>query len=89
MTRTFQMPRDWIMLERTMLLLIGLCTYLDPNMNPLKIVRPYLERIVFGSGDDWRSILASVVTDVVSTVAGIVGEAVDFLESVYSPPPDR
>ena len=86
MTRTFQMPRDWIMLERTLLLLIGLCTYLDPNMNPLKIVRPYLERIVFGSGDDWRSILASVVTDVVSTVVGIVGEAVEFLESVYSPP---
>jgi len=62
-----------------------LCTYLDPNMNPVKTLQPHLERIVFGSGDDWRSILASVVTDVVSTVVGIAGEVVEFLESVYSP----
>ena len=83
LSRTFQIPRDWIMLERTLILLIGLCTYLDPNMNPLKIVRPYLERIVFGSGDDWRSVLVSVVTDVVSTVTGLLGSASEFLESVY------
>ena len=87
LTRTFQVPRDWIMLERTILLLIGLCTYLDPTMNPLKIVRPYLERIVFGSGDDWRAILGSVVTDAVMTVAGLMSKALDFLESVYSPDP--
>ncbi|MGD8414502.1 MAG: AarF/UbiB family protein, partial [Candidatus Latescibacterota bacterium] len=76
MTRTFQVPRDWIMVERTLLLLIGLCTYLDPTMNPLKIVRPYLERIVFGMNHDWGSILKTVVDDVVSTVAGLMTGAI-------------
>ena len=36
----FRVPRDWILLERTALLLIGLCTTLDPDANPLRVLRP-------------------------------------------------
>ena len=81
MTRTFQVPRDWIMVERTLLLLIGLCTYLDPTMNPLKIVRPHLEQIVFGMDHGWGSMLRTVVDDVISTIAGLMSETLDFLEN--------
>jgi hypothetical protein len=44
-------------------------------------VRPYLERIVFGMNHDWGSILRTVVDDVVSTVAGLMTGAIEFLET--------
>lgn len=43
---SFHVPRDWLLLERTMLLVVGLTTHLDPTLNPVEIVLPYVERFV-------------------------------------------
>ena len=32
----FHVPKEWILLERTLLLLMGLCTELDPTLNPMR-----------------------------------------------------
>jgi len=42
LTSAFRVPRDWILLERTALLLIGLCAALDPNVNPLRVIEPHI-----------------------------------------------
>ncbi len=36
----FYVPKEWILLERTVLLLMGLCTDLDPTLNPMQVIRP-------------------------------------------------
>lgn len=61
LTSSFQVPREWILLERTLLLLIGLCTHLDPEMRPATVVRPYLEELI--DGRDWLDLVRSVVKD--------------------------
>ncbi len=43
---SFHVPKDWILLERTLILAMGLCAHLDPNLNPIEIVLPYVERFV-------------------------------------------
>lgn len=43
---SFHVPKDWILLERTLLLAMGLCARLDPALNPVEIVLPYVERFV-------------------------------------------
>lgn len=43
---SFHVPKDWLLLERTMLLVIGLTTHLDPALNPIEIVLPYVEKFV-------------------------------------------
>jgi ubiquinone biosynthesis protein len=53
----FHMPREWVLLERTALLLTGLCTHLDPDMNPADTIRPYLEEFVLGKDRDWAEML--------------------------------
>ena len=53
----FHMPREWVLLERTALLLTGLCTHLDPDMNPAATIRPYLEEFVLGKDRDWAEML--------------------------------
>jgi predicted unusual protein kinase regulating ubiquinone biosynthesis (AarF/ABC1/UbiB family) len=53
----FHLPREWVLLERTALLLAGLCTHLDPLMNPADTIRPYLEEFVLGKDRDWSEML--------------------------------
>ncbi len=43
---SFHVPKDWILLERAMLLSMGLCALLDPKLNPVEIVLPYVEKFV-------------------------------------------
>lgn len=47
----FHVPRDWVLLERTILLLYGCCTLLDPELNPVAIIQPYLREFVLGDRD--------------------------------------
>jgi ubiquinone biosynthesis protein len=51
----FHIPRDWVLLERTILLLTGLCTQLDPELSPMEVIRPYLQDFVLGNRD-WAQI---------------------------------
>ncbi len=51
----FHVPKDWVLLERTILLLYGCCTLLDPELNPTSIIQPYLQDFVLGNRD-WTRI---------------------------------
>jgi predicted unusual protein kinase regulating ubiquinone biosynthesis (AarF/ABC1/UbiB family) len=59
----FHMPREWVLLERAALLLAGLCTHLDENMNPADTIRPYLEEFVLGKDRDWSEMLFDVTRE--------------------------
>jgi predicted unusual protein kinase regulating ubiquinone biosynthesis (AarF/ABC1/UbiB family) len=43
---SFHVPRDWVLLERTLLLALGLTSHLDPKLNPIEIILPYAETFV-------------------------------------------
>jgi ubiquinone biosynthesis protein len=47
----FHIPKDWVLLERTLLLLYGSCSLLDPELNPVAIIQPYLRDFVLGNRD--------------------------------------
>ena len=63
MTSTFQVPKNWVVLERTLLLLIGLCIELAPSWNPMSVIRPYLEGVVLGNERSWSDLLVSAVKE--------------------------
>jgi ubiquinone biosynthesis protein len=58
----FHVPRDFVLLERTILLLTGVCTELDPDLNPMEVIRPYLQQFVLGNRD-WAQIALEAVKD--------------------------
>ncbi|MRG96430.1 ABC1 kinase family protein [Polyangium spumosum] len=58
----FHIPRDWVLLERTILLLTGLCTQLDPELSPMEVIRPYLQDFVLGNRD-WAQIAVEAAKD--------------------------
>jgi ubiquinone biosynthesis protein len=75
LSSSIHIPRDWVLLERTLLLLTGTCTLLDPEMNPMSIVRPYLEKFVLGNRD-WTAIAIEAIRDTALRAVGLP-EAVD------------
>ncbi len=75
LSSSIHVPRDWVLLERTLLLLGGTCTQLDPEMNPMAIVRPSLERFVLGNRD-WTQIAVEAIKDTALRAIGLP-EAVD------------
>ena len=48
----FHIPREWILLERSLLLLMGLCTQLAEKLQPMEYIRPYMERLVLERGGE-------------------------------------
>ena len=74
----FHVPKEWILLERTLLLLLGLCTDLDPQLNPMTVIKPYLEAFVLGDRD-WSTLLVETTRDVVTTALGVPGDLRKFL----------
>ncbi len=58
----FVIPKDWVLLERTILLVYGCCSLLDPKMNPVEVIQPYLQEFVLGNRD-WTQIALEAVKD--------------------------
>lgn len=55
LSSAFHIPRDWVLLQRTFLLLTGVCTELDRQLNPIDVIRPYLQEFVLANRD-WAQI---------------------------------
>lgn len=75
----FHVPKEWILLERTLLLLLGLCTDLSPELNPMQVIRPYVEEMVLGQDGDLSKLLLETTRDVVTQAAQLPGELRKFL----------
>jgi len=60
--------------ERTILLLLGLCTHLKPEMNPMKIIGPYLETFVLGKDRNWKKYLGTIIKEMAVSVFKIPEE---------------
>ncbi len=58
----FHIPRDWVLLQRTFLLLTGVCTELDRRLNPIEVIRPYLQEFVLANRD-WAQIAVEAGKD--------------------------
>src|SRR5256885_17113694 len=74
----FHVPKEWILLERTVLLLMGLCTDLDPTLNPMDVIRPYLEEFVLGKDRDWSNLMINTTKDIATSVLALPSEAQKF-----------
>ncbi|MEY3369024.1 MAG: hypothetical protein RI973_2179 [Bacteroidota bacterium] len=74
MSRTMQVPRDWVLLNRMITLLLGLSTTLDPMMNPLQVVRPYVREYVARDRQDMVGYVTGLLRRTVTTSLGLPEE---------------
>lgn len=84
LSANFHVPKEFIVLERTLLLLMGLCTELDPALNPMTVIRPYVERFVLGDEGDWSELLVETSKDLMITVTALPAEFRKFMRAAQS-----
>ena len=76
----FHVPKEWILLERTLLLLLGLCTDLSPEpQTRCRVIVPTSRKMVLGQDRDWSKLLVETTRDVVTQAAQLPGELRKFL----------
>ena len=80
LSNAFQVPKEWVIFERASILLLGLCTQIDPNMNPIRTVGPYLEEFVIGKDADWKGQITSAVREMAVSAIAIPEKTNRFLE---------
>jgi predicted unusual protein kinase regulating ubiquinone biosynthesis (AarF/ABC1/UbiB family) len=76
----FHIPKEWILLERTLLLLLGVCTTLDPEMNPTAVIEPYLERFLLGEKRQWSEIVVEASREMALSALSLPGELQRFMD---------
>lgn len=52
LANTVQVPKDYVLLNRMITLLLGICNTLDVHTNPLDVVRPYFQKFMLGGRED-------------------------------------
>lgn len=75
----FQIPKDLVLMSRTLLLLMGLCTHLSPTMNPMKTIQPYLQTFVLGHDKNWVKLIETAVKDLLVSAVTIPSDLQSFL----------
>jgi ubiquinone biosynthesis protein len=76
----FHIPKEWILLERALLLLLGICTTLDPEMNPAAIIEPYLERFLLGEKKQWSEVVLEASREMALSALSLPGELQRFMD---------
>ena len=79
---TVQVPKDYVLLSRMITLLLGLCNVLDPNLNPLTVVRPYAQQYLLGEKEGVFSYVGGILRRNVATALGLPDELHQVLQKV-------
>jgi len=49
---TVQVPKEYVLLNRMVTLLLGICNTLDSSINPIDVVKPYFQTFILGESGD-------------------------------------
>lgn len=73
-TATVQVPKEYVLLNRMATLLLGISTTLAPKLNPLDVVRPYVQKFILGDRGDLISFVTRLLRDTVADTLQLPGE---------------
>jgi predicted unusual protein kinase regulating ubiquinone biosynthesis (AarF/ABC1/UbiB family) len=73
-TSSIQVPKEYVLLNRMGTLLLGISNTLAPQLNPLDIVRPYMQQFVLGNSGDMVNFVSKIVRDTATDLFGLPGE---------------
>ncbi|MEO0724429.1 MAG: AarF/UbiB family protein [Bacteroidota bacterium] len=73
-TSTVQVPKEFVLLNRMATLLLGINMTLAPQLNPLEVVRPYVQKFVLGDRGDLVTFVTRLLRDTATDALQLPGE---------------
>lgn len=74
-----QIPKEYVLLNRMVTLLLGICNTLDSSINPLEVVRPYFQTFMIGDKEQMVTYVKDFVKDSATTLLTIPKDLGDVL----------
>ena len=81
-TNTVQVPKDYVLLNRMVTLLLGICNTLDPHTNPLEVVQPYFKKFILGEKGDLVKYLSGLVQKTITDTIALPHEIRKTLKKI-------
>ncbi|GJM35170.1 MAG: ABC transporter [Saprospiraceae bacterium] len=71
---TVQVPKDYVLLNRMVTLLLGICNTLDTHMNPMEVIQPYFQKFLLGEKGDLVKFVTGVFQQTLANIISLPGE---------------
>jgi predicted unusual protein kinase regulating ubiquinone biosynthesis (AarF/ABC1/UbiB family) len=81
-TRTVQVPREFVLLNRMLTLLLGITASLSPRYNPLGVIRPYMQEFVLGSRGSLQEFISQLLRSTLTNTLALPEEITQTLRQL-------
>jgi predicted unusual protein kinase regulating ubiquinone biosynthesis (AarF/ABC1/UbiB family) len=79
LSTTLNIPKDWILLERAIILVQGISATIAPEYNPMDTVKPYLKKLVLSKGG-LQKIIVDTIKQQFTALIQLPTQLNEFLE---------
>lgn len=79
LSTTMQIPKDWVLLNRTITLVHGISVAIAPEYNPMETVKPYLKKMVLSNGG-LKTLIIDTIKQQFTALVQLPSEFSNFLE---------
>lgn len=83
LANTFQIPKDWILLNRALVLVMGICNQLAPKLNPIEVATPYLKDFIFGQKKDFSKLILNELKKQLTTFLSLPSDLKKVLQKIH------
>ncbi len=73
-TNTVQVPKEFVLLNRMVTLLLGICNTLDTSMNPIEVLQPYLQKFILGEQGNFVQFITELIKGSLTNAIALPGE---------------
>lgn len=84
LTGTVQVPKDYVLLNRMLTLLMGITNTLDSNINPMQIMQPYIQKYVLGEQGDMVQYITKLAQQGLTSMLTLPGDIKRVIETIES-----
>lgn len=77
-----QVPKDYVLLNRMVSLLLGICSTLDSQMNPIDVVQPYFREFMLGERGDVVNFVKDLLQRTVTNLLAMPGDIQKVLKKL-------
>lgn len=77
---TVQIPKDYVLLYRAVVLLIGVTFQVAPDLNPVDVVKPYIENNLISRKDSIKGLIVNTLRSQITTTLALPQDLHRFLK---------
>lgn len=73
-TSAVQVPKDYVLLNRMVTLLMGICNTLDIHSNPIEVVQPFFQKFLLGEKGDTVQFIKDLLQQMATNLISLPGD---------------